>query len=279
MSAEKLTSSNSLEGLTVGISVSDSADLRRLGLSAKHANLAVSEITRAVLLGGGRLVYGGRVKPEGFTDYVIHELSRYGFRDCLTLCLAAPEHRNLSEAEFDRVNSALGVNGRIVLFDELGAEVAFGQTSSSDANASTEAEQLASMRSFTANMCDARVLVGGQLSGFHGRFPGVLEEAALGIERNTPLYIAGGFGGASALLARVVGIDEFDWLPEDMPSVSEAFRNELNAYIQSVRNASAWTPELAKLDNDEQKKLAASHRPGEIASLVSRGLARLGRRA
>ena len=97
MSAAELYPADMLRKVRLGVSVSDSADLERLGLVEMHAQLAIAEIARAVLVSGGSLVYGGRVKPSGFTQFLMHEVRRYGTNpDAFTLCLAAPEHRKLS---------------------------------------------------------------------------------------------------------------------------------------------------------------------------------------
>lgn len=50
----------------------------------------------------------------------------------------------------------------------------------------------------------ARVVLGGKLVGYAGFLPGVLEEARLAIDHDVPLYVLGGFGGASEILARAL---------------------------------------------------------------------------
>lgn len=52
----ELVARDALRGITVGISVSDSADLSRLGLTPAHCELAVAELARAIFLAGGRIV-------------------------------------------------------------------------------------------------------------------------------------------------------------------------------------------------------------------------------
>ncbi len=56
---EELLPSNAFTGIRLGISVSDSADLARLGLLETHFRLALGEIARCVLVSGGQLAYGG----------------------------------------------------------------------------------------------------------------------------------------------------------------------------------------------------------------------------
>ena len=50
----------------------------------------------------------------------------------------------------------------------------------------------------------ARVVVGGRLVGASGRSPGVLEEAALSLHFERPLFVLGGFGGVGLLLADIL---------------------------------------------------------------------------
>lgn len=50
----------------------------------------------------------------------------------------------------------------------------------------------------------ARVMLGGKLTGFSGFMPGLFEEALVSLERNSPLYVLGGFGGAAEALAHAL---------------------------------------------------------------------------
>ena len=106
------------------MSVSGSADLERLGLLPRHAELAIAEIARAVLVGGGSLVYGGGVKPSGFARFLMHEVRRYGRSpEALTLCLASSEHPKLSKSELDVLDQELGGRGTVVCLDESGGPI------------------------------------------------------------------------------------------------------------------------------------------------------------
>ena len=205
-----LAATDALRGVRVGISVSDSDDLGRLGLTAAHAEQAVGEVVRAILIAGGSLVYGGRVKPSGFTQYLMHEIRRYG-RDhepALTLCLAAPEHHKLSRRELDDIDKALGTRGRIVCLDLEGHEIkGILSPKSRDPEPFSKANAphaYSSMRRHLATITDARVLIGGKLSGFAGAMPGIVEEAIVAVEARHPLYVSAGFGGAAALVAQAV---------------------------------------------------------------------------
>ncbi len=104
--------------------------------------------------------------------------------------------------------------------------------------------------------------------------PGVVEEAILAVELGQPIYLAGGFGGAAAAVARRLGAGPFDWLPpglpegEDDPAVQTAL-----AQLESAAAAAAWDLTNDGLTAERRALLSASHRPGEIASLCVGGLA------
>lgn len=271
----------SLRDLRVGISVSDSEDLNRLGLSSAHAEQAVGELARAVLVAGGSLVYGGRVKPSGFTQYLMHEVRRYGRNDepALTLCLAAPEHLKLSRRELDDIDRALGTRGRIVCLDTSGNELqGVLRTKANDPEPfpSADAPQAySSMRRRLTALSDARVLIGGRLSGFAGAMPGIVEEAIFSVEAGQPLYVSAGFGGAAALVAQQLHLDDLGWAPDDFPTrpVDERIDRGLQL-LDAAASSTEWSSTLCGLDELEVRQLAATHRAGDVAHLVVRGLSR-----
>ena len=282
MVAVKLLPADALDGIRLGVSVSDSADLATLGLSPRHAELAVAEIARAVLVGGGTLVYGGRVKPSGFTQFLMHEVRRYGrSAEALTLCLAAPEHRRLSRTELDDMDRELGTKGTVVCLDETGAEIEdFLSSAPSEPQPVTDSCMMqasyGSLRRYLGAITDARVILGGHLCDFQGAMPGVIEEAIVAVQAGQPLYVASGFGGAAALAAQALGIDDLAWAPEGFPSRPKDDRiDESLRYLRSAARGGRWSAKSCGLDDIQLRQLAASYRPGEIASLVVNGLARL----
>ena len=282
MAAVKLLPADALDGIRLGVSVSDSADLATLGLSPRHAELAVAEIARAVLVGGGTLVYGGRVKPSGFTQFLMHEVRRYGrSAEALTLCLAAPEHRRLSRTELDDMDRELGTKGTVVCLDETGAEIEdFLSSAPSEPQPVTDSCMMqasyGSLRRYLGAITDARVILGGHLCDFQGAMPGVIEEAIVAVQAGQPLYVASGFGGAAALAAQALGIDDLAWAPEGFPSRPKDDRiDESLRYLRSAARGGRWSAKSCGLDDIQLRQLAASYRPGEIASLVVNGLARL----
>ena len=50
---------------------------------------------------------------------------------------------------------------------------------------------------------DALIVVGGKTFGYHGVCPGTLEELLLATKKRIPIYVLGGFGGMSAIIAKI----------------------------------------------------------------------------
>jgi hypothetical protein len=269
-----------LAGVDVGISVSDSADLSRLGLEPRHAELAIGEIARAVLIAGGRLTYGGRIRPSGFTQQLMHEVRRFGeSRRSLTICLALPEHRKLSLTELGDIDRQLGTWGRLVFLDEAGQPIdpRAGRDDPGDDELQNviRTNSYTGLRRYIARQTRAQVVVGGQLSNFRGTMPGVIEETIESIQAGNPVYFAGGFGGAAAAAAKTLAVDSFEWMPTDLPATDEVDQVEASLRrLKDVAEARDWSAADSGLDEAQRRQLAASHRPGEIASLVVLGLAR-----
>lgn len=278
MSDPELIPSDSLVGVDVGVSVSESADLGRLGLTDKHAQLAIGEIARAVLVAGGGLTYGGRIYPSGFTQFLMHEVRRYGQRRiALRICLAWQEHRKLRVSYLDEVERELGVAARLVCLGIDGQQTDFrasrGEDPVEDRGAEAKAEALTALRSFMASTTQARVLLGGKLVDFQGSMPGVVEEAITSVEASQPLYVSGGFGGAAAAIARTLELDTFEWAPDDYPYSDDVRVSDSLTRLRVAVEKTGWIAHDNGLSLEQNRQLAASHRPGEIASLVAYGLA------
>lgn len=270
---------DALRGVRLGVSISDSDDLGTLGLTRRHTELALAEIARAVLTSQGGIVYGGRIRPSGFTRFLIHEVQRYGTHpEALTLCLAASEHRKLEPGEMHSLDQQLGARGRVVCLDFDGTEVghsASGKTPEADArrNGHPNRTGYTAMRRYTIEMSQARVVLGGRLDGFKGSMPGIVEETIYAIEAEQPLYVAAGFGGAAALVARTLGIDDLSWAPKGFPQQPEDERideslNRLQAAASDRRRHFG----NCGFTRSQLRQLAASYRPAQIASLIVNGL-------
>ncbi len=271
---------DALKDVRIGISVSESADLSRLGFIENHLRLAVAEIARCVLVSGGSLSYGGHLAPNGYTSFLMDEVHRYARRDRpLHICLAWPEHRKLPLSAIETHRHELGLFGQIICLDINGQIIDCKSERVEEpqpvADQDTSKRSLTALRQFMGTYTQGRILIGGKRSGFLGKMPGVMEEGIISLELGQPLYLAGGFGGVTADMTFALGIGGDRWMPEyiDANAPDERFLAGLS-YLKKFRK-NEWKGLNNGLSDAENRQLAATHRPGEIATLVSLGLGRL----
>jgi hypothetical protein len=264
-----------MPGFTLGVSVSNSPDLARLGLTETHLRMALGEIAQATLIAKGRLSYGGHLRDDGYTAFLVHECEKYGsFDRPFTGHIPWSVHRRLTVEEINRHRKAVGLYGAYVFLDPDGQPIE-DPTADRDPAAmpvgdrETAGSLTAARRHFTAT-CDARLVVGGQRTGYQGHMPGVVEETILAVRAGQPVFVAGGFGGAAADIARIFDFDPDNWL--DLPD--EAARPDLRELADTL-NESGWSAEGNGLTLEQNRQLAISYRASEVASLVIHGITNL----
>ncbi len=274
---------NALGGRSLGISASESPDLQRLGLFEDHFRLALGEIARTILFAGGQIFYGGHLREDGYTQFLINELQRYGHRDApLKVCLSHSEHQRMSNAEIEAQREHIGLFGEIIFLDPSGSPMQFAALDDPSEFKPTEDELAASLtglRRFLVSATDARVVIGGKRSGFLGRFPGIIEEVLVSVEAAKPVYLAGGFGGATLDAIGALVPENSAWFPRYEEERDDA--DKLNAGLQALREANVKSQALSMngLSEEQNQRLAATYRPSEIAALVGYGLANVNRSA
>lgn len=266
--------------LTLGVSASDSPDLARLGLPATHVREVLGEIADVVLAGGGKLAYGGHLDPEGYTPFLVARSRDAGRRDRpLLVCLPWSEHRRMRLTEL-RERSDLGPFGEVVCLDADGTPVdpaiGRGEEAVAEDDPQVRRRSLTSMRRYLVDRTGARVVVGGKRHGFSGALPGLVEESLIALEAGRPLYLAAGCGGATADIARALGVDDSAWTAGlDDAGMDDPILREGCARLEAFAGSAAWSGLNNGLTSDENSLLARSRQPGEIAGLVRRGLGRL----
>lgn len=274
-----LLPTDSLSGLTVGLSASGSSDLSRLGLLDDHLRLALGEVARSTITLGGTLQYCGHLAPEGYTAFLVEEVKRYSRRDSpLSVILAWSVHRRYPLSELQAVERDLGLLGSISYLDLHGVPIdkTTGRTENpATVNPQEEAPSLTGMRIHAAGLANARVLVGGKRTGYQGSMPGVLEEAILALQNQTPLFLAGGYGGVTSDIVQAIEPEALAWLPgSEKDEVDEGHLQALEQ-IAGLVSTQGWNALSNGLQLNENRHLAATHRASEVAALVSVGLGRL----
>ncbi len=275
MADEPQTLAEPTPGFTLGVSVSDSPDLARLGLTETHIRMALGEVAQATLIAKGRLSYGGHLRDDGYTAFLVHECERYRSRDRpLTGHIPWPVHRRLTIDQINVHRKAIGLYGTYVFLDPDGQPIedptADRDPGPQDVGDREAADSLTAARRHLTATCDARLVVGGQRAGFQGHMPGVVEETILAIRAEQPVFVAGGFGGAAGDIARVLGFDPENWLG----LADGADRPDLRDLANAMQET-GWTPDRNGLSVEQNRQLAVSYRASEVASLVIHGLINL----
>jgi SLOG cluster2 len=274
--ASKLTSS----GARSSAYQTRSPDLARLGLLEIHFRLALGEIARCVLVSGGNLSYGGHLHPDGYTTFLMQELHRYSRRDRpLHIYLAWQEHRELSLSQLKEQQEALGLYGRIFCLDPVGNVIDPYQNRPEEPVPESDTavckQSLTALRRYMAGHTQGRIFIGSRRKGFQGDLPGIAEEALISLDAGQPIYLAGGFGGVTVDILQALGVDDGSWLPQDpdMASPDERLVRGIGM-LADIRSRDDWAGLQNGLSDEENRKLAAAHRPSEIAALISLGLGR-----
>ena len=267
-----MTTSQTDTAPSVGISISESPDLRVLGLSDGHLRDAMAEIALQLLASGLSLAYGGDLRQHGFTQLLAELVGRY--RDhprhagtiVVTDYLAWPVHIRMTSNELAAFAADHEPATRLVFLALDGARLAREQRLKLPAHEPQEDEWttgLTAMR--TAMLADirARIVLGGRVEGYRGAMPGIAEEACLSLEAGQPVFLLGGFGGCARDIAETVGLTERWAGSRDGWTGRDRFRK--------------YSPDDLHngLSRDENTVLACTPHIQEAVALVSRGLRRI----
>lgn len=200
----------------VAISISESPDMAVLGLAKEHLDDAMAEVARHLLAMGARLMYGGDLRPKGFTEVLFELVARHR-RDAdlgdervgVSNFLAWPVHVSLPPEEVKHLSEALSGVAELICLTVDGKVIPPNnrqQLVSRPATADEWADGLTAMRDVMTRMSDARVVLGGRVDHFKGRMPGVAEEALAALRAGQPLFLLGGFGGCARDIAEDLGL-------------------------------------------------------------------------
>ena len=212
-----MTSSRTGTTPAVGVSVSESADLRALGLSDEHLRDAMAEIALHLLASGRSLAYGGDLRQHGFTELLAELVGRYGDHPrhpgtiAITDYLAWPVHIRMTSNELAAFSAEHEPATRLVFLTLDGARLALEQRLKLPAHVPHEDEWtkgLTAMRTTMRGDIQARVVLGGRVEGYKGAMPGIAEETALSLEKGQPVFLLGGFGGCARDIAETLGLAE-----------------------------------------------------------------------
>jgi hypothetical protein len=147
------------------------------------------------------------------------------------------------------------------------------------------------LRRHLTEQATARVCLGGKTSNFSGRYPGIIEEVALALARNQPVYLVGWAGGASAHVISLLRGADIGALTRTLeaersgsPAKKPAAKSELETAFaaakarikqQAQREIADWIPHpLRPWEWSIRDLLAFVHSKRELFSREGNGLDR-----
>lgn len=274
----------------IAISVSVNEDLELLGFSEQHLNDISIEIARYIIANGGIAIYGGDLRVNGFTYYFSELANFYKKHDDSSLSFinyfAPPNFKQLDKnALIDFKVKQIGVektdSGERVVFDE---SVKYNPNSVVG-DRYIYAECYKQMRVQMAKDSVARILVGGKSTNYLGYIPGVIEEALWTLRENRPVYLVGGFGGATLQLINLIKGQNIKELTNEA-QYNSGFLNDFREFVKDKCEYSDFEnlkgefqkydldklSKLNKLSVEENEILFSSKNIHEIVFLLMKGI-------
>lgn len=283
-----------LNGRRIGISISESENLRELGMDIIHLKDAMIEFARYVLASGGNLAYGGDLRNGGFTELLFDLLKHYKDDEDrpakrLNNYLAWPIYLQVTnpiEASLsDKVTFKKIPPPRELNISNLNIAIPPDTID----HLVIWAESLSEMRKQMEKDCAARIFMGGKNSRFKGKCPGLLEEFLIAIENNHPIYLVGAYGGVTSDILNAIEGKKSDLFNMDYYSAQDGYSDFINVYNSKYpKNAIDYDlyyqqimklgymglEQLNGLSKSDNERLAHTPHIQEIAYLIMKGLNR-----
>lgn len=291
---------NSLENNKIGISISEVENDGYLknNFHSDYLIRLTQDLSRHLLARSATLIYGGDLRPNGFTEFILEEatilndrLKEKNLR--VVNYLAWPLHVSSQEvvewrAKYSQVMDTKECDIPVDVANGLPRDIFLPPNTTK--NSYIWSRCLTEMRKESIFSSTSRICAGGKLTGFKGKMPGVLEEIILALEAKKPLYLLGAFGGVVAAVCEVMLNHEIpDTLTEEWQTSHNGSYSELQKYASFFNNGCDYESvthlvsninisELSArcgLDSSEYIRLMQSPFIDECIHLIIKGLNKL----
>ena len=258
----------------VAISTSESPDMLTLGMSDEHLKDAMAEIARHLLALGARLVYGGDLRSNGFSELLFELVARHrrdadadDLRAGIINYLAWPVHIQMAVTDIEQLHSDLIGTAELVCLGLDGSRQSLDARRQLPQQQPTEAEWcggLTAMRRAMLGETQARVVLGGRVEQYKGVMPGIAEESLLSLQAHQPLFVMGGFGGCARDIAEAMHLVE----PWTTPRLGWPGHDAFGAFTAADLNNG--------LTLEENATVARTPHVDQAITLILRGLMSVG---
>jgi len=225
---------DSLSDKRISVSISEVLSVEYFGQHVHADDLVrlTQDISRHLLARSATLLYGGDLRPGGFTEFILDEATILKARLGET---AAPHVENhlawplyVSDpdltawrARYHQVMKTIECEMPEDVVDGLDKDTFLPANTCQ--NSYVWSRCLTEMRKKSIFSSTARICVGGSLTGYKGKMPGVLEEILLAINEQKPIFLLGAFGGVVGEVCTLV-------LTHDVPeTLTEGWQVSHNA--------------------------------------------------
>ena len=280
--------------LNIGISISNPVieELNRYHQTLPQLNQLAQELACNLIYRNGCVVYGGDTRKGGFTELLIqasdYTLKRYyqkglvpSGKSMVKNYLAWPIH-NSDEGKSWYANYQHSID--IIKCDYCGQKELIETLDVADVDKSQliNALSFSKMRKKMIEESDIRICVGGEITGYAGFIPGILEELYYSLKQQQPVYLLGGFGG---LVSRICEMKnekdssffELEWQKKEnsnleaLMGLNEKYsKAPIPTYEQVIKLI-----ESASLNNglssEENQRLFVTPYPNEAIQLILKG--------
>lgn len=284
-----------LDNLNIGISISESQDIRSYGFELTHLRDALVEFARYLLASGASLSYGGDVRYDPTFNFakIIFDLARNYQKENsrpankITNFVSYPLYTSISS----KVKAELADIAKFIEVpppDNLAGDNTKIMKAETAEDLYVWARSLTEMRESMNQQIHARIILGGKVIGYKGKIPGVVEEAYLAIKSEKPVYLIGSMGGAAKVIIDCLMGSKPEELTEEYQFKNAKYRelytkyNELAEqkgiglisykYIVSFFNEKGIEGLHNGLTVEENMKLFFTANTMEMISLVLKGL-------
>lgn len=258
---------------TIAISISESPDMPVLGLGDEHLQDAMAEMARHLLALGARLIYGGDLRQNGFSNLLFELVARHrrdadedDTRTGVTNYLAWPVHIQQPVGELEAQIVEVEDFAEIICLRIDGSSLPIEERRGLPSQVPTEqewADGLTSMRITMMSSSDARIVVGGRVEGYKGAMPGIAEEVLISLKAGKPIFLVGGFGGCTCDIAETLGLIK----PRTTSISTWAGRTEFAGFtVANLNNG---------LTDEENATLAYTPHVDQAVTLILRGMMQL----
>jgi hypothetical protein len=260
---------NSLAKIKLGISISDRNDNAFYQTHIHEDQLVrlAQEVARHALARSATLIYGGDMRQDGFTKFILDEaiILKERLRDSIIHIenhMAWPlyiEDKKLTawRAEYSGIMSTCEY--------ALPADVSAGISESvflppnSISNSYIWSRSLTNMRESSISASTVRICAGGKTAGYKGKMPGVLEEIMIAIAYNKPIFLLGGFDGVVGDVCKaILNKDTPDSLTASWQLLNNSGYRELQDFAGTQNYSCDYEELISVLHNLDLAALASS---------------------